>query len=737
MLTGKATFLRLLLVLAITLAASAAAVAQATEEGANNDSGVTRTESFEMIVKAGFGRLEANSWTGGWVAFRVALANSGPPISGRLVVHTETQSGPNPQGRDFVKEIQLPTGSRQFHEIAAYVSSGESPAVRVVSDDRVIAETRVRVERSSSRSDQLEIAVVATDPTTLNNITATDIVRATNRVPFRSTRVEGSAQAQQGEALPSQPAPTQTAPPPTGPQGRRQQRGGPPGYGSLTYAAHPTVISPDDLPREFISYDPVEAVVIADAPLSQLTEEQSRALKLWVASGGLLIVTGGADLAGLRASGLDEILPVEPLGQAASAALPELTETYGRFESNDPLLILTARVRPGARALLGTDERPIVAETTYGSGIVRFVAFNPKLNPYRGWGAGKDLWTDLLLPAAESKPKRTNWITFGRRGQSGSSRWGVQSFLFHLAEVEPPSAKYFLIFLLSYILMVGPLNYIALRWMRKTDLAWLTIPAVVFLFTIVSVWVAQVSRGGSSIASDVSLVELHQREGIARAQSALLIMPSSKGVQEVSFDGRDTYVNDVLHGNQSSSASATGNIEAERAAKSFILRVPMTTWTSGLYQVRSIREGEQPMISYSSDSGSTVAVKNLSSEAVTRAVYLSAAGISEVFDLAPGEQKQVALSAPEPTTFTAWYAAQLGQSADEGQVFPDLAGLLDHEIGGDRALSQGFFDSASMTASLKLMQRPLLIGFVDRNPISVEFRGALKRHSKALYVVHL
>src|SRR6185503_8114919 len=153
------------------------------------------------------------------------------------------------------------------------------------------------------------------------------------------------------------------------------------------------------------------------------------------------------------------------------------------------------------------------------------------------------------LPALETKPRHSNWITYGIRGPNVSNRWGVQSYLYRLAEIGPPSAKYVIFFLLFYALAVGPINYAVLKWKRKTDLAWLTIPAVVILFTLVSVTVAQMSRGGESLVADVSLVELHQRDGLANVSGGLLIMPASKGTQQVTFSGRETYASEVYNGN--------------------------------------------------------------------------------------------------------------------------------------------------------------------------------------------
>jgi len=286
------------------------------------------------------------------------------------------------------------------------------------------------------------------------------------------------------------------------------------------------------------------------------------------------------------------------------------------------------------------------------------------------------------------------------------------------------------------VLAVGPINYLVLRWKRKTDIAWLTIPAVVIVFTIVSVTAAQMTRGGKSLIADVSLVEMHQREGIMNINSGLLVMPTSKGTQRMTFEGRDTYASDVYDNNQASSASASGNIESERGPKEFTLRVPMTTWTSGIFQMRSVKEGGSPLISAES-SGAGVTIKNLGNATMTKAVYISSSGVSNLFDLEPGKEQPIALGGPQSSTFNSWYQNELGEENDEGELFLDLASLLDRQIGGDRAITQGFFETQLMPEALKRLERPMLICFVDDNPTGIEFSGSLKRRSKSLYVVHL
>jgi hypothetical protein len=373
---------------------------------------------------------------------------------------------------------------------------------------------------------------------------------------------------------------------------------------------------------------------------------------------------------------------------------------------------------------------------------VRFVAINPKLDPYRRWVGEKELWADLLLPAAEARPRNWNWVTMGRRNNSNSSRWGVQGLLYKLAEIAPPSPVYILLFLVAYVLCVGPISYFVLRWKRRTDLAWVSIPAVVIGFTIFSFAIAQRSRGSTSILADVSLVELHQQDRLAKVTSGLLLVPAGKGMQEVKFEGRDSFANDVVQGTQSSSASAAATLEGERGSRDFSLRVSMTTWASALFQARSVVGDAPPLIQVEptgSNGGSapSVAVTNTGKFAITKAVYINSDGVSEPFDLGAGEQLSVQLNTPQPEVFSLWYASKLDQGKDEAALFQELESVLDRESGGDAILRSGFFGRQPLEEASKQLTRPIVVCFVENNPSAITLSGNFKRSSKALYVIQL
>ena len=720
MLNRRIRFFALLFVL-FSLTCSLIQKSASAQDSANQEPGVFRSDKIEMIVKAGYGKLEVSNWQGTWAPFRISIANQGEPISGKLVVLTTNSSNQSAQGREFVKEIQLPTGSRQSHEIAAFISSGADIEVNLVANDKTIASTTVKIDRQFGGDNELTVAVVDNDSTALNNITNMQIPRTSSRLPFQKVTPENSPKVQEPEA-------EQTQTPQQPPNQQNRRRRGPPGQQDPD--VHPVVISPEDMPRDFVSYDAVDVVVINDAPLSQLNEDQARALKMWVASGGLLIVTGGADIVGLHLTGLDAILPVDVQGSATVGSLAELTDVYGQFDNPASLLALTARAKANAKVIIGSPEKAIIAENTYGNGLVRFVAYNPKLNPYRSWNAARFLWTDLLLPLVDL---RSNQYWAGSiRKPSASVSWNSQNFLFKLADIKPTSSNYFLFFLLFYVLAVGPINYFALKWMKKLDLAWVTIPAVVLLFTTASIIIAQTKRGGT-VASDMSFVELHQTAGVKEILTGLLIRPESKGTEEVKIEGRDSYAVDSTQGSQ---GMATGNMEAIRQPANYLLRVPTANMTAAVLEIRSISESKTPIVSMREESNASVKIKNLSESPISYAVYVSSSGISDPFTLAAGEEKQVALTGPQGMRFRDWYANQLPADSDEAASMDGLWGAMTRGAAKNNTKLQGFFNDELMKGIYKDVEHPILVGFVDKSANPIEIASVSKRRSKAFYLIN-
>jgi len=513
---------------------------------------------------------------------------------------------------------------------------------------------------------------------------------------------------------------------PVNPQqyGPRQGPGGFSRYGPRVLKAKPAVISTFDLPHGFGSYDPVDAVVLGAAPLGQLDPDQGKALRLWVASGGLLIMTGGTDFSGLRAAGLDELAPVDVLGTETAPAIPELTTLYGAFDGGAPLLITRAEPRPGSSVLVGAAERPIVVERSFGKGQVRYVGVDPRHNPFRGWNGIANLWQDLLLPGAQFRQRRFSLANVGSQ---------VSNTLYEMAQVKPPSAGHLLLFLFAYLIVVGPINYFGLRWASKLDLAWVTIPIVVIVFTGFSIVAAQTSRGGDLVGSSISTVEVYQQDGLVRTTGDLLLVPPSKNVHEVTFD-RGAFVNDatLLPGGEP--------ITTSYHPDNTLVAIPAEKWAPISFKVREVTESNRPLVSIglpaSLSPGGSVKVKNLTNFSITRAVLITGAGVTGLVDLGSGEEQQSQLTTPSPLTFTGWYSSQLTPGSNEAQVLSYLSPSFPYG-GGSVMTSTDLFGNTPMPDLIARINRPVLVGFAEQDEPRFGYKGAVKRIGRQLLIIHL
>src|SRR5205823_8656476 len=71
--------------------------------------------------------------------------------------------------------------------------------------------------------------------------------------------------------------------------------------------------------------------------------------------------------------------------------------------------------------------------------------------------------------------------------------------IFDLPGLELPRPLVIGLFLLLYIVIIGPVNFIVLRRLRRTELAWATVPALVILFAVGAYLLAYQSKGGQLV----------------------------------------------------------------------------------------------------------------------------------------------------------------------------------------------------------------------------------------------
>ena len=148
------------------------------------------------------------------------------------------------------------------------------------------------------------------------------------------------------------------------------------------------------------------------------------------------------------------------------------------------------------------------------------------------------MWRELLFQSLRPSVLYSNQIDGRNRGVT-TSQWTYQlhNAMTNLPALEFPSIKVLLGIIAGYILLVGPVNYVMLRWLRRPGLTWFTVPMLVLLFSI-GVYLLAVRIKGSDVqVSSVTLVQEAPDTDWARVQRMAGVVVPSQGDYRVEVPG--------------------------------------------------------------------------------------------------------------------------------------------------------------------------------------------------------
>jgi len=246
------------------------------------------------------------------------------------------------------------------------------------------------------------------------------------------------------------------------------------------------------LPENTAALRGVDALFLHDVDTNALTPAQHDTLALWVQLGGQLVISGGGN--GQRtAAAVADLLPVEVTGGIAQGDLAPLGNFAGTEPPQGTAALSEVRPREGAESL--PSGAGLVFRWKRGAGTVIFTTFD--LAGLRGWNGEPRLWgrllepVEILAPGVAARERRFNLLQAALR----------------LPSLGLPSASVLLLFLLVYIFVIGPLNYLVLRRLRRLEWAWLTVPTGVLLFAGGLYVVGFGLRGGQSQVDQVAIVQ--------------------------------------------------------------------------------------------------------------------------------------------------------------------------------------------------------------------------------------
>ena len=254
------------------------------------------------------------------------------------------------------------------------------------------------------------------------------------------------------------------------------------------------------LPPLAAALQSVDTFFFNDIDTGALGTAQRQALADRVLAGAHLIVTGGAGWQA-TAAGLAELLPLQPTGSLSTADLAQLAALAGEPNASfgSETLVATGTLRADARVLAATaDGVPLLLRREYGLGTVDYFAADPLAAPLNDWAGLDALWFTL---AATRRPL-PGWS----QGITNLERAAIASEILPGLDLLPDLLP-LCGFLLFYVALIGPLNYLVLRRINRRAWAWVTIPLFILLFSALSWSVGFGLRGSTATLSRLALVQ--------------------------------------------------------------------------------------------------------------------------------------------------------------------------------------------------------------------------------------
>jgi len=289
-----------------------------------------------------------------------------------------------------------------------------------------------------------------------------------------------------------------------------------------------------DLPEEWIGYDAIQALILDDVTSIELTRAQQEAIKVWLSTGGTLVVTAKGGYGKFKSPLLLDLLPFKNLEKTyLSSSFSSLEDRYGTLEGAPSRIELWKSQWHEGEVLIEEKGIPLLVRLKKGQGRIFFLAIDSSQPPFRDWSGTPRLWDEMLRGEIFH-------LLFPR-----GSLESVVSHSFSWQGRLYPDRKELTLFLLSYLFLFGFFSWQATKgkFLGKWGMG---LSVVIILFISMSYLMGERMREKNTSLRQVSIIYQKQGGRLARTESYLVLFSPYPGSTELKFDEKNCFVSSLL-----------------------------------------------------------------------------------------------------------------------------------------------------------------------------------------------
>lgn len=501
-----------------------------------------------------------------------------------------------------------------------------------------------------------------------------------------------------------------------------------------------------ELPEKAPALNSLDALIINDLDTSPLNAGQLNALESWVRRGGKLVIGGGAgaqkSLAGLTgelapfiASDLEQLDQLNDLVRFSAGQQTEEVQEPAEekpIRVPGPFLVSTGS-NLGSQVLAQEAGLPILLEKKIGNGAVFFSALDLSLSPFDAWNGTTGFWENLLSPGANFPA----WLpsdTSSRQQLTGPMPYTLTN----LPMLDLPSIRLLAFWLVLYILLIGPVNYLVLRWKKRLHLAWITIPAITLVFSIGAFGLGYALHGTDVFVNKISIIELIP-EGKAQATGFIgIFSPAQRGYEvEVFGNGLVSAMGpfyDPWDSSGQAGVTSTRELKLIQGDPAIVKGLSIEQWSMQSFMVEGVS------VDVSDIRGSLElqnqaligSLKNTSGQKIQDALVLVNKSFYRLGDLEAGQEAPLDFSISDQTDFgsgtsISWmiYPDQMVQpnpSSQTARVAEVRRQIIEALF--DRTPSFQFSSTKNNPTGSGIISTPVFIGWITESPPRIRVRNA-------------